>query len=352
MSDAQRETDARRFPAEWIILPVGIVLLAFVVWWPASPAPSGPLSGTGYAAAPSLPPGPALVAAGQQEHEKSRIRHMVQMLRWIPSGFSFAAAVDLGAARRFPWTRLLSSVFDNPVFRRHLDVLQLDADGFEWLALGADVSTSPVSWNGRTLQFAFVPHVLYLRGREGRMQVLRRFWQAGRSQEGLQVGQYQLVFPLKKEPHLVIGAWKADPRAPLDMVEGNRSLQDFCTLHDCEKHLSEINPWAHFAGVHAPLLPLRLGAGTAVRGIWVAGEWNMDGLLLQSRILVSGRCENALPRVRAILARQWAALRMDMGIFQRMHAVCAGDAALQVSLLLTAAEIQKQWIIFGFLPKP
>lgn len=351
MSEEEKTNAARRFPAEWILLPAGIVMLAFVVWWPASSPTISPEEKMGYAPYPDVPPAPATLPGDSPKDEK-RGRQLIQLLRWIPSGFPLAIAVDLGAARRYPWTRLFSVLFDNPVFHRHLDILQLDADGFEWLGIGALPTAPPVYWNGKSLQFTFVPHVFFLRGREGRMQVLRRFWQAGRrSQEGLQVGQYQLVFPLRREPHLVIGGWKADIRAPLDMVEETRSLQSFCTAQNCDKHIPEINPWAHFVGAYAPAAPIRLAPGISIRTVWVTGEWNMDGLLLQARLLPTGNCEELRRRLLPLLDRQGTALQMDAAILHRIHAVCGHDAALHLSLPLTAAEIRKQWMILGIQQK-
>lgn len=338
----------RCFSANWMVLLVGIVLLAMVVWWPSSPSVP---NGSKISTYPDINTPPVTLSENSVKDEH-RGRQLIQTLRWIPGGFPLAVAVDLGAARRYSWTKIFSVLFNNPSFRRHLDVLELDADGFEWLGIGAMPDVSPVYWNGKNLQFVFVPHVFFLRGREGRMQILRRFWQSGRNKNNLQVGQYQLVFPLKREPHLVIGAWKADTRAPLNIVEENRTLQSFCTLQQCDKHISEINAWAHFVGAYAPAVPMRLGPKIGVRMVWIVGEWNMDGLLLHARVLLTGNCAQARTVFMSLFSRTGALLRIDAGILQRLHAVCNHDDVLHFSLPLTVAEIHKQWVILGFPQHP
>jgi hypothetical protein len=256
-------------------------------------------------------------------------------------------ALDLGALRKFAWTRSFWFLVNNPVFRRHLDVLQIDADGFELLGLGPEPSRSPVAWTWRSLQFAFVPHVFLLRGREGRMDLLRRFWQTRQGTAHIQVGQYLLYFPMRHEPHLVVGSWKADLSSTIGLVERTQQLQNVCDAVRCRTHFDKLQSWAHLLGVYTPRIPLRLSPAVQIRSILVAGEWNPDGLLLQADLLLKGSCVEAIPALREYLKKNINAWKLDDIFFKRAHIGCGSLNELHFTLPVSVNEIQNQLILFG-----
>ncbi|MBU1068590.1 hypothetical protein KJ975_03385 [Myxococcota bacterium] len=327
------------------IMAVGFTGLILLVWWPSRPdASNNPESIT-----TPLQSRPAEIPVREEISRATmpRSRQLIQVLEWIPGGFPLALALDLGALRKFAWTRSFWFLVNNPVVRRHLDVLQIDADGFELLGIGLEPSRSPVSWTGRSLQFAFVPHVFLLRGREGRMDLLRRFWQSRQGTSNIQVGQYLLYFPMQHEPHLVVGAWKADLSSTVGLVERTQQLQNVCDAVRCRTHFVKLQSWAHLLGVFTPRTPLRLSPSVQIRSILVAGEWNPDGLLLQADILLKGNCVEAIPVLKEFLKKNINAWQLDDVFFKRAHFGCGSLNELHITLPVSVHEIQNQLMLFG-----
>ena len=330
------------------ILAVGLIGLALLVWWPTRPDAADDRTDESEAARvrPAQVTGPEEIARATTP----RSRQLIQVLEWIPGGFPLAMALDLGALRKFDWTRQLAFLVANPVFRRHLDVLRLDADGFELLGIGMEPTRSPVTWTGRSLQFAFVPHVFLLRGREGRMGLLRRFWQSRQGTTNIQIGQYNIYFPMQHEPHLVIGAWRADLSTAVALVERTQRVQNMCEANACRTHFEGLQSWAHLLGVFAPRTPLRLSQKVQIRAILVAGEWNPDGLLLQADLKLKGSCVDAVPQLKEYLKKNSNAWKLDDIFFKRAHFGCGSHNELHFTLPVSVHEIQNQLIMFGIRP--
>ncbi len=335
----------------WFIalLIVGVAGLAGLVWWPR-PVGVSPEHGSPQASSspPQAPGGGAVVTLVPEERPRSR--QLLQVIEWIPAGFPVALALDLGALRKYTWTRAFGFLVSGPSFRRHLDVLQLDASRFETLGLGVDPSRPPLVWSGRALQLSFVPHVLLLRGREGRMDLLRRFWQTRQGAGPLQVGQYQLFFPLRHEPHLVIGAWRADLQATVGLVERTSPLPTVCGEARCRERFEKMQSWAHFLGVFSPRIPVRLSATSQIRSILVTGEWNPDGVLLQGVFSLAGPCPEAVSRIRETVQKGMNAWKLDDVFLKRAHFGCGDGGDLHVTLPVSVHEIQRQLILFGVRP--
>lgn len=331
------------------LLVLGVAVLAALVWWPR-PADVSTERPDLQAVSPA--PGPATVPAGDElaAQDRPRSRQLLQVLEWIPAGFPVALALDLGALRKYTWTRSLEFLMSGPAFRRHLDVLQLDIAGFETLGLGVDPTRPPLVWSGRSLQLSFVPHVFLLRGREGRMDLLRRFWQTRQGAGPLQVGQYQLFFPLRYEPHLVVGAWRADLQASVNLVERTSPLPNICGETRCRERFEKMQSWAHFFGVFSPRLPVRLSAASQIRSILITGEWNPDGLLLQGLFTLTGSCPEAVSRIKETVQKGMNAWKLDDVFFKRAHFGCGDGGDLHVTLPVSVHEIQRQLILFGVRP--
>jgi len=330
------------------ILAAGIAGLALLVWWPTQPEASDGRSldpGVTQMRPPEVKVPEEIARAGTP-----RSRQLIQVLEWIPGGFPVAIALDLGALRKFAWTRQLAFLVANPVFRKHLDVLQIDPAGFELLGLGLEPTRSPISWTGRSLQFAFVPHVFLLRGREGRMDLLRRFWQSRQGTAHIQIGQYLLYFPMRHEPHLVIGAWRADITSTIGLVERTQQLQSICEAVGCRRHFEGQQSWAHLMGVFSPRSPLRLSSGVQIRSVLLAGEWNPDGLLLQADLNLKGNCAEAIPQLKEYLKKNINAWKMDDVFFKRVHFGCGVANELHLTLPVSVQEIQNQLMLFGIRP--
>jgi len=330
------------------IMALGFAGLILLVWWPSRPGAS---NNSDTVTTPlQTRPGALPVREDIARATMPRSRQLIQVLEWIPGGFQVALALDLGALRKFSWTRSFLFLVNNPVVRRHLDVLQIDADGFELLGLGLEPSRSPVTWTGRGLQFAFVPHVFLLRGREGRMDLLRRFWQSRQGTGNIQVGQYQLYFPMRHEPHLVVGSWKADLSSTVGLVERTQQLQNVCESVHCRKHFDKLQSWAHMLGIYTPRTPFRLSPSVQIRSILVAGEWNPDGLLLQADLLLKGSCIDAISMLRELIKKNINAWKLDDIFFKRAHFGCGSLNELHVTLPVSVHEIQNQLLLYGLRP--
>jgi hypothetical protein len=336
----------------WFIglLIAGVVGLAALVWWP--PRQAGVTPERGELQAVPAPPQASGVPSGVGlvPEERPRSRQLLQVIEWIPAGFPVALALDLGALRKYTWTRAFGFLVSGPAFRRHLDVLQLDASSFETLGLGVDPSRPPLAWSGRSLQLSFVPHVLLLRGRQGRMDLLRRFWQNRQGSAPLQVGQYQLFFPLRHEPHLVIGAWRADLQATVGLVERTLNLSTVCGETRCRERFEKMQSWAHFLGVFSPRVPVRLSATSQIKSILVTGEWNPDGVLLQGLFSLVGSCPEAVSRIRETVRKGLNAWKLDEVFLNRAHFGCGDGGDLHVTLPVSVHEIQRQLMLFGVRP--
>jgi len=327
------------------VLALGVLALALLVWLPRTQDSQPERASIPVQPAVHQPAG--VPAREELDPARPRARQLLQMLEWIPGGFPVALALDLGALRKHAWTRAFAFLVESPAFRRHLDVLQLDADGFELLGLGLDPVRPPISWSGRSLHFSFVPHVFLLRGREGRMDLLRRFWQSRQGGAPLQVGQYQLVFPLRHEPHMVVGAWRADLAATVGLLERTQNPQSICQATRCRDHFEKLQSSPHLLGILSPRTPVRLSAGVQIRSILVMGEWNPDGLLLQAVFELAGPCPEAAARIKELVTKNLNAWKLDDVFFRRTHFGCGSGTALHVTLPLSVHEIQKQLILFG-----
>ncbi len=180
------------------------------------------------------------------------------------------------------------------------------------------------------------------------MDLLRRFWQSRQGGAApLQVGQYQLVFPLRHEPHMVVGAWRADLQATVGLLERTLNAQSICQATRCRDHFEKLQSSPHLLGVFAPRSPVRLSAGVQIRSMLIMGEWNPDGLLLQAVVAVAGPCPEATLKIKEMITKNLNAWKLDDVLFRRTHFGCGSGTALHVTLPLSVHEIQKQLILFG-----
>ncbi len=330
-----------------IILAVGILAIFWMVYDARDPSVhtmasievSEPVRTVPARRMPVLEPEPAPATTLQ----------LTSPLEWIPSGYPLALSMDLNVLRRYSWTSMFSFFVQNQVVRRQLDVLHLNADGFDLVAVGMEPSRPLMSWSGRTWRYTLPPHLFFLRGREGRMNMLRRFWQSGKGSGPLVVGPYLLAFPTRHEPHVVVGAWRADLDTAVGMVEKTHSWNHVCSTLDCKGRVERMRSRAHFVLVYVPRSPGRILPPDS-SAVLLAGEWNPDGVLLQMDLILGSDCAKNIESVRAFFMQNANRWKLDADLVRRAHFGCGSGSDVHVTLALSVNEIQNQIILFGLTP--